>query len=109
MENSRTNVKDLLGKMLVQLSGEEFCALTRFAVEGATPLASPLPVAKQAVGISLLADALGCSVSFLYSLKAKGVLNDAIISHIGKKVVFDVEKARNLAEQYQAEQRASRK
>ena len=52
---------------------------------------------QQAVGITLLAKELGCSTSFLYDLKKRRVLDEAIISHLGKKVVFDVERARELA------------
>lgn len=100
-------VEDLLGKMIVQLSCREFCALTRYAAEGLIPSTPVQPI--QAVGIHALASALGCSVSCLYSMKAKGVLDDAIISHIGKKVVFDVEKSRKLASEYQTAIRAARK
>ena len=99
-------IEDLMGKMIVQLSCREFCALTRYAAEGLVPSTPLQPI--QAVGIHALADALGCSVSCLYAMKSKGILDDAIISHIGKKVVFDVQKARELANTYQKEQRASR-
>ena len=99
-------IEDLLGKMVVQLSCREFCALTRFAAEGIIPSTPSQPI--QAVGIHSLAESLGCSVSCLYAMKSKGILGDAIISHIGKKVVFDVQKARELANTYQKEQRASR-
>lgn len=58
---------------------------------------------KQAIGIHDLAIELGCSVSMLYVLKKNGVLNDSIISHIGKKVVFNVEKARSLANTWRAQ------
>ena len=100
-------IEDLLGKMIVQLSCREFCALTRYAAEGLIPATPAQPI--QAVGIHCLAESLGCSVSCLYAMKAKGVLDGAIISHIGKKVVFDVEKSRKLAEEYQMAQRAGRK
>ena len=100
-----------MGKMIVQLSCEEFCALTQYAVEGlAAPVAGTVMPAKihQVVGVTPLSTELGCSASFLYALKAKGVLDGAIISQIGKKAVFNVDKARELANQYQMEQRANR-
>lgn len=100
-------VENLLGKMIVQLSCREFCALTRYAAEGLIPSTPSQPI--QAVGIHALADALGCSVSCLYSLKSKGVLNGAIISHIGKKVVFDIDQARILASEYQESVRGTKK
>lgn len=110
--HSNINVSSLWGKMIVQLSCEEFCALTQFAMEGlAAPVADIVAPAKihQVVGVTPLSVELGCSSSFLYSLKAKGVLNDAIICHIGRKAVFDVEKARKLADDYQAAERNARK
>lgn len=100
-------IEELLDKMIVQLSCRELCALIKHAVEGLIPTTPSQPI--QAIGIHALADALGCSVSCLYALKNKGVLNDAIISQIGKKVVFDTEKARRLAEEYQSAQRQARK
>lgn len=99
-------IEDLLGKMIVQLSCREFCALTRYAAEGLIPPTPVQPI--QAVGIHALAEALGCSVSCLYAMKAKGVLDDSVISHIGKKVVFDVNKARVLASNYQETMRAKK-
>lgn len=108
--DNKLNISSLLGKMVVQLSAEEFCALTKYAIEGITHAAGVVAPAKihQVVGVTPLSSELGCSASFLYSLKAKGVLDGAIISQIGKKAVFDVDRARELANQYQIEQRANR-
>lgn len=63
---------------------------------------TPKIVAK---GISELAAELACSPSTIYSIKRTGALNDAIISQIGRKVVYDVERARYLANEYQKEKR----
>ena len=41
----------------------------------------------------------------IYDLKKKGVLDEAIISRVGRKIVFDAEKARVLASNYQSDQR----
>ena len=109
--DSNINISSIMGKMIVQLSCEEFCVLTQYAVEGiAAPVAGAVSSAKihQVVGVTPLSAELGCSASFLYALKAKGVLDGAIISQIGKKAVFDVDKARELANTYQKEMRASR-
>lgn len=108
--NPNINISSIMGKMIVQLSCEEFCALTQYAVEGIAPAAGALVPAKihQVVGVTPLSAELGCSASFLYALKSRGVLDGAIISQIGKKAVFNVEKARELANQYQRVQRANR-
>lgn len=106
---NNVEIPSMKGKMLVQLTCEEFFDLmAQFAPGG---LASSAAVAvssarpHQVVGVTPLATELGCSASFLYAMKAKGVLSGAIISHIGKKAVFDVDKARRLADAYQTEQR----
>lgn len=100
MSNSTTS----LSKPLWMMTAQEFLDLmaSREVPEKATKRC-------QAIGITKLAEELGCSVSMLYFLKKKGVLNDSIISHIGKKVVFDVDRARDLANDYQALMRAQTK
>ena len=110
METNSINISSLMGKMIVQLSVPEFCALAQFVADGiSSPLNGKAPSKiHQVVGVTPLSTELGCSASFVYALKAKGVLDDAIISRIGKKAVFDVDKARSLANQYQEEQRAMR-
>ena len=52
-----------------------------------------------------LSDYIGCCQSTIYDLKKKGVLDEAIISRVGRKIVFDAEKARVLASNYQSDQR----
>lgn len=103
---THTNISTLMDKMIVQLSAEEFCALARYTIEGVLSKASPSSPVKQVVGVTPLSSELGCSSSFIYALKAKGVLDGAIICHIGKKAVFNVDKARELANKFQAEQRS---
>lgn len=58
-----------------------------------------------ATGISALANEIGCSSSQVYILKRQGVLDTAIVSRIGRKIVFDVEKARELANDFTIIQR----
>jgi len=36
----------------------------------------------------------------VYKLRREGVLDNAIISHIGKNIVFDAQKACSLAKEY---------
>lgn len=106
MEIANSSISPLMEKLVWQMTGRELYAIAQFATES---MAALTPVRReQAIGIHKLAEELGCSVSILYELKKKGVLDDSIISHIGKKVVFDVEKARELANQYQREQRSLR-
>ena len=63
------------------------------------------PNTKYAYGIQELSDYIGCCQSTIYDLKKKGVLDEAIVSHVGRKIVFDAEKARVLASEYQSDQR----
>ena len=52
-----------------------------------------------------LLDNLHLLTSVYHDLKKKGVLDEAIVSHVGRKIVFDAEKARVLASEYQSDQR----
>lgn len=58
---------------------------------------------EQAIGLAALARALCCSTSQLAKLRRDGVLDDAIISRIGRRIVFDVDKARVAANKWHAE------
>ena len=49
-----------------------------------------------------------CCDSLVYKLRREGVLDEAIISRIGKKIVFDGDVARRCANEYQEQQRAQR-
>ena len=84
------------------LSCREFCELTRFANSGISGQFAAAPVASpQAIGIAALADALSCSASQIYILKKAHRLDDAVISRIGRRIVFDVDKARTAANAWQ--------
>lgn len=106
MSTNVINIAELLNRPVWQMTGAEYCELTRYATSASGTVASPSP---QAVGIQALAKELGCSASTLYAIKKYGALNDAIISRIGRKEVFDIEKARTLANDYQTRQRAERR
>ena len=108
-ETTNIEISELMKKMLVQLTGEELVALIRYAVgtaENDTNSRRNL-----AYGVEDLANALGCSPSKIYwlmriprdedgSADHGGILRDAIVSRIGRKIVYDTERARELANQY---------
>ena len=113
--NSQTNIEGLLGKPLWQMTGEEYCQLTHYALSLSpnTGSSSPSPPGQKALGVHALAVELGCSDSTVYSLMRTpreedgsadggGILLPAIVSRIGRRIVFDVETARRLADDYQS-------
>lgn len=98
--------KDLLSKFLCQMTGEEFLQLNELR---ASDHQTSMPTSHSyAQGVSDLAEKIGCCQSTIYALKKLGVLEDAIVSQIGRRIVFDVEKARILADDYQRTQRKER-
>ncbi len=110
MEYSKSlDIQTLLSKPVWQMTGEEFCQLSMFAAEGKSSSISSASDGARAIGMHELGVAIGCCDSTVYSLKKQGVLDEAIISQIGKKIVFDVEKARVLAQAYQQNQREARR
>ena len=107
------DIQGLLEKPVWQMTGEEYCQLTHYALS-LTPSAgsSQAPVGQKALGVHALAIELGCSESTIYALMRTpreedgsaiggGVLKEAIVSRIGRRIVFDVDKARELATQSQ--------
>lgn len=91
-----SNISELLSKPIWQMTGAEFCSLVRYA-NAQSAQQDDVSKRVQCHGMKELADFLGCSVSKIYTLKSSGVLDDAIISHIGKSIVFDGKKALELA------------
>lgn len=94
------DVLTLLDKPVWQLTGREFCALTYYAntfVAGNKPTSNTNIICE---GVRALAKNLGCSESKVYELRKARVFDDAIVSHIGRSIVFNVDKARSLANQY---------
>ena len=111
-----THIDGLLEKPLWQMTGEEYCQLTHYALSlsagTGTGINQPLS-GQKALGVHALAIELGCSDSTVYSLmrtpreedgsaEGGGILKSAIISRIGRRIVFDVDIARQLATDYQA-------
>lgn len=99
----------LLEKPLWQMTGEEFLQLNELTRGGSNPQQENNETKVYAHGINELASKLGCCQSTVYSLKKLGILDDAIVSQIGKRIVFDVHKARDLADEYQKSQREARR
>ena len=101
-----------MSMMVFQLTGDQLCALIRFALGPGEPNTNPGPKGRTLVsGVQALADGLGCSPSTIYALMRTartedgsaaegGILRDAIVSRIGRKIVFDVELARDCANEY---------
>lgn len=94
MNRNDIKIEDLLDRPIWQLSGREFCALTQFAT--ANLVSKTDTPRRNCKGIEALASELGCSPSKIYELRKLGILQGAEISHIGKAIIFDVEKAKEL-------------
>ena len=99
----------LLEKPIWQMTGEEFLQLNELTRSSSNSQQEKNETKVYAHGINELAYMLGCCQSTVYSLKKLGILDDAIVSQIGKRIIFDVHKARVLADEYQKSQRDSRK
>ena len=112
--NSNAIIDGLLRKPLWQMTGEEYCQLTHYALSlSPNTGSSAAPPGLKALGVHALAMELGCSDSTVYALmrtpreeddsaEGGGILQPAIISRIGRRIVFDVDIARRLADDYQS-------
>lgn len=99
------DVATLMDRPIWQMSGREFCALTQFANKG--NICNSNHKTELCTGIHALAEQLGCCESTIYMLRREGVLDESVRSQVGKKIVFDVEKARVAADKYQRERRTA--
>ena len=96
------------------MTGEEYCQLTQYALSLSPNVGtSSAPMGQKALGVHALAVELGCSDSTIYALmratreedgsaEGGGILKPAIVSRIGRRIVFDVDTARRLADGYQS-------
>lgn len=100
--NNNFDYEAIKDRPVYTLSCKEFCELTRFANSGILGQGATTPSAPQAIGIDALASALSCSASQIYVLQRSHMLDDAVVSRIGRRIVFDVEKARTAAIAWQA-------
>lgn len=100
-----TKIKDLLRKPLCMMSGEEYVALHAYActINTEGPEASKVTRVK---GVQAVAEYCDCSPSQIAKLLREGVLDTAILSRIGKSIVFDANKARDCANVYQEQKRS---
>ena len=115
------SIEGLLEKPVYMMTGEEYLELTHYALANSPNAANrnspnaanrPTQTGQKALGVHALAVELGCSESTIYALMRApreedgsnvggGVLREAIVSRIGRRIVFDVDKARKLADEYQ--------
>ena len=102
-------ISELLGRPLWQLSGEEYVALHSYAcsLNSEKGNAGTLQVVR-IKGVHAVAEYCSCSASQIAKLLREGVLDAAILSRVGKSIVFDGDEARRRANEYQMQQRASR-
>lgn len=98
------DISVLLEKFVFQMTGLEVYNLIQAALSSANN--SSNAQAELCTGIHALAEQLGCCESTIYMLRREGVLDDAVKSQVGKKIVFDVEKARTAADRYQKNRRS---
>lgn len=96
------DAKSLLDKPVWQLFTSELLALIKTLLSQVGISTEPETV--RISGVKALAEYLNCSESTIYALKKKGVLEEATLSHIGRSIVFDGPKARDLASSYQKAQ-----
>lgn len=106
MENIKDkdiNISGLLDKFVVQMDGRDIFALVQAAMASSNTLSGTSIV--HCTGIHALARYLECSESQVFMLKRNGVFDGAIISRVGKKIIFDADKARAAAEKYKNEKK----
>ena len=112
--NPNNLIEGLLQKPLWQMTGEEYCQLTQYALSLSNGTGTaPSPSGQKALGVHARAVELGCSDSTIYALmrtpreedgssEGGGILRPAVVSRIGRRIVFDVDTARRLADDYQS-------
>ena len=103
------NIDDLLERPLWLLSGREYCALMRHVLSPESTPTNGSGATRQAIGMQHLAKALGCSASLLYGIRHEVDFGPGIVSHIGRREVFDVETIRALADGYMTRMRKDRR
>lgn len=111
MDSKDININDLLDRPLCLLSCKDYLALMRdLLAQGVNSnFSNSDQPPHQAIGMTQLAKALGCSASLLYGIRHNIDFSPAVISHIGRKPVFNVEVARKLANEYMIRAREERR
>ena len=100
--------ESLLAKPIWQMTGEEFLQLNELNINSAVSTAQIAGSVQYAHGTAELSQMIGCCQSTVYALKKEGVLDDAVISQIGRRIIFNADKARALADEYQRRRRAGK-
>ena len=105
----RHDNESLLSKYVLHMTGEELVTIFREATTvGKDENGASVETTKYVYGIQDLAAYIGCCASTIYDLKKRGVLDGAIVSKVGKRIVFNAPLARQLADEYQRRQRDAR-
>lgn len=93
------NIEPLLEKPVWQMTGREFCALSRYANswDNEENAHSEQVICE---GVESLAQYLGCSPSKVYELKRNGILDASIIPSVGRRVRFNGNTAQALIKNY---------
>ena len=91
------------------MTGEEYVALHAYACATNSTDSSVAAAVTRIKGVHAVAEYCDCSDSQIAKLLREGVLAPAILSRIGKSIVFDGDEARRCANEYQMQQRASRR
>lgn len=108
--NSKPNIEELLRKPMWQMTGQEYVDLHAYACACLPNMggSATAPLVTHLKGVHAVAEYCNCSDSQVAKLLREGVLGSAIVSRIGKTIVFDGDEARRCANEYQMKQRASR-
>lgn len=103
----RKEIQSLLSKPLWQMTGSEYVTLHAYACT--TISSDGAHAVTQVKGVHAVAEYCACSDSQIARLLREGVLDTAILSRIGKSIIFDGDEARRRANEYQDQQRALRR
>ena len=102
-------ISELLAKPLWQMTGEEYVALHAYACTMNNGEGAGRQAVVQCRGVHALAEYCTCSDSQIHKLLREGVLDTAIISRIGKTLVFNGEKSLELAQSFVQANRKAKK
>ena len=95
MEYVNANIQELLAKPVWQMTGQEFCTLQKYALSEAAENR-----VKRISGLQELSEYVGCGVSQLCKIKKTGALDRAILSGMGRSIIFDGDAAREAVRDY---------
>lgn len=107
-ESNNINISELLGRPLWQLTCQEYVALMRHLLSESGNAGNGSTPPRQAIGMTALAKALGCSTSLLYGIRHNVDFGAGVVSKIGRKEVYDIETIRSIANDYMKREREAR-